>query len=250
MRVADDEPDPDEPPSGQRTEERQPVRALVAAGGGDLDPEHRALAGRADPDRDEGRHRHDPATLTDLMVEGIERDIGIAGRVEQARAEGVDFGVEPGADPGHLALGQVGHAQRDHELLDPARADAADVCLLHDRQQRPFGAPARLEQAREVGPVAELGDLQVDRPDPRIPTPLAVAVALGQSAVRCTFAMVGPDLGAHLGVHHQLAQHRQALTQEVEVAVTGGLAQQFQGGHPVIGHRVHLFRRRFLTPTS
>jgi len=62
--------------------------------------------------------------------------------------------------------------------------------------------------------------------------------------------MVGPDLGAHLGVHHQLAQHRQALTQEVEVAVTGGLAQQFQGGHPVIGHRVHLFRRRFLTPTS
>jgi hypothetical protein len=55
------------------------------------------------------------------------------------------------------------------------------------------------------------------------------------------FTVGRPDLGRHLGVHDQLGEHRESLTQEVEVAVMGGLAQQFEGGHPVVGHRVHLF---------
>jgi hypothetical protein len=113
-----------------------------------------------------------------------------------------------------------------------------------DREECPLGPSPRFEQAREVRPVAELRDLQVDRADPGVPAPLAVAVALGQAALRDPFTVGRPDLGRHLGVHDQLGEHRESLTQEVEVAVTGSLAQQFEGGHPVVGHRVHLFRRR------
>ena len=107
--VTDDEPDPDEAAGGQRAEERQPVGTFVATGRGDLHAEHGPLAGRADPDRDESRHAHDPATLADLVVQRIERDVRIAGRVERPRVEGVDLGVEPGADPGDLAPAQIGH---------------------------------------------------------------------------------------------------------------------------------------------
>ena len=105
MGIADGEPDPRQAARGQRPEERQPVGTLVTAGGGDLHPEHGRLAGRADPDRDEGGHAHHPATLADLVVEGIERDVRMAGRVERAGAEGVDLGIEPGNRSGRPRSG-------------------------------------------------------------------------------------------------------------------------------------------------
>jgi len=59
------------------------------------------------------------------------------------------------------------------------------------------------------------------------------------------------DLAADLGVHDQLGQHRHPFLQKVQVAIVSGLAQQLEGGHPVIGHRVlPLIRRRLQTPTS
>ena len=113
MRVADDQSHPAQATRVERAQEGQPTAALVATGGGDLDAEHAALAGGADADRDQGGHAHHQARLAHLVVEGVERDIRVARRVEcRPAAEGVDLGVEPGADAAHLALGQVGHPQR------------------------------------------------------------------------------------------------------------------------------------------
>src|SRR5664280_3235904 len=90
------------------------------------------------------------------------------GQIERAGAEGVDLRVETGTDPGDLALAQVDDPEGADELFHPARADPADVRLLDDREERPLGPPPRFEQAREVRPVAELGDcLLYTSPSPR-----------------------------------------------------------------------------------
>src|SRR5205823_7291688 len=41
-------------------------------------------------------------------------------------------------------------------------------------------APTWLQQAREVGPRPQLGDVQLDGADPGVPLPLPVAVAIGE----------------------------------------------------------------------
>ena len=55
-----------------------------------------------------------------------------------------------------------------------------DVGFLDHRGQRLLGHPARLEEAREVGALAQLGDAQLDRAGPRLPVAVAIAVALGE----------------------------------------------------------------------
>ena len=87
--LVDDQPDAGQAARGQRPQERQSVGTLVTAGGGDLHPEHGPLAGRTDADRDERGHAHHPTTVPDLVVEGIERDVRMAARLEWAEAKGV-----------------------------------------------------------------------------------------------------------------------------------------------------------------
>jgi hypothetical protein len=57
------------------------------------------------------------------------------------------------ADPQPRALDQLIHA--------PSQ-DAAHVRLLHDGQKRLLGAPARLQEAREIAALPDLWDLQLD----------------------------------------------------------------------------------------
>ncbi len=61
----------------------RPGRALVVAGA-ELEAEHPALAGERDPDRDEGRHRHDPAALAHLEVRRVEPQIRVRGVAQRA----------------------------------------------------------------------------------------------------------------------------------------------------------------------
>ena len=64
------------------------------------------------------------------------------------------------------------------------------VGLLDDRRQRLLGQAARLQKAREVAALAQLGDAQLHRAGPRLPRPVAVAIALGDP-LRIALAMGG-----------------------------------------------------------
>ena len=84
------------------------------------------------------------------------------------------------AQPADLALGDAAHAHRLDQIVDRAGRDALDVGFLDHRGQRLLGHAARLQEAREVAALAQLGDAQLDRAGARLPDPVAVAVALGQ----------------------------------------------------------------------
>src|SRR5204863_9835958 len=70
------------------------------------------------------------------------------------------------------------------ELVDAARGDPADVGLLHDRQQRLLRTLARLQKAREVAALPELGDLQLQLARPGVPAPRPIAVAMRRAILR------------------------------------------------------------------
>jgi hypothetical protein len=148
--------------------------------------------------------------------------------------------VEGGADPGDLAAADAGDPEGFDEILDPAGADAGDVRFLDDGEERPLGPPARLEEAREVAAVADLGDREADRPHTGIPAPLAVPVAAREPSVGCPLAVGDSGQLGHLGLHRRLGEDPDPLAEEVGVALGPRLAQQVEHGHPVIGHHVLL----------
>ena len=111
------------------------------------------------PDRHERGHGDDPAGLADLDVGGIEPQVGVGLAGERATAEGLDLGIERGADAAHLALADAGDAEGLDEVLHAAGRDAQDVGLADDREERPgvkfkdadlIGIPLRVT----VGPKA------------------------------------------------------------------------------------------------
>jgi hypothetical protein len=62
-----------------------------------------------------------------------------------AVAEGGHLGVQVGADPGDLGLGDAGvGAQRADQVVDLAGAHAVQVGLHHHREQRLINPPAAL----------------------------------------------------------------------------------------------------------
>ena len=67
--------------------------------------------------------------------------------------------------------------------------ESGSTCLL-DRSQRLLGHPPRLQEAREVAPLPQLRDLQLDRAGPGLPGPVAVAVAVGDT-IRRALAVSG-----------------------------------------------------------
>ena len=96
-------------------------------------------------------------------------------------------------------------AQRLDQPVDLARRHAVDIGLGDDRDQRLLSAPARLQERREVAALAQLGDGQLDRADPRVPVARPVAVAVG-GPLQAALVELGADLGADVGLH-QLACH-------------------------------------------
>ena len=117
------------------------------------------------------------------------------------------------------------------------RADATQIGLLDDRQQRPLGTPARLEQAGEVAAVAHARDGQLDRADPSIRAPLAIAVAMGQASIGLALAAGGARDLADLGLHDRLGEDAHALAQDIDVASAACLAKRVEQSHAVVGHR-------------
>ena len=125
-------------------------------------------------------------------------------------------------------------AHRLHQLVDPAGRDAADPGLLDHRDQRLLGRLARLQERREVGTLAQLGDAQLQRAEPRVERAVAIAIAVVQP-LGAAFVAAGADQPFDIGFHQDL-QHRLGHgSQEIAVAA---LLQQLDKRHSVVGHRV------------
>jgi hypothetical protein len=218
----------------QVAQEAQPELPVLA--GPDVQPQHLALTAGVDPDRDDDRHRDDPAVVAHLDERGVQPHVRV--RADQRpRSEAGDLGVQLLAEPAHLALADARHPQRLDQVVDPARADAVHVGFLDHRQQGALGPPPRLQQAREEAPIAHPRHRQLDRPDARVPAPLPVPVAL-PAAVGAALVPPGAHVRRHLQLHHRLGQHPHPRAQEVGV-VQIALAQQVLQCHPeVVGHRV------------
>ena len=165
--------------------------------------------------------------------------------------------VDLRAQAADLALGDTGHAQRLDQIVDRAGRDALHVGLLDHRRQRLLGHPARLQEAREVAALPELGDAQLDRAGARLPHPVAVAVALRQP-LRRALAIAGAGQALHLELHQPLggkadhlaqtdrrrrsspASSRRAMLSSVIVVVSGQWLQvatqpyrRSRDGHPL-----------------
>jgi hypothetical protein len=179
-----------------------------------------------------------PSSRT-YLIQRIQPQVGVTRGIERSTTEGLDLGVQRGADATDLPAGKVGDTQRRHQVLDATRRHAADVGLLHHAQQCPLGTAPRLEQAREVAALTQPGDVEIEAADAGVPASLAIPVALGAASLGGSLAVDGADLGRHLGLHQRLAQHAHSFAQQVDVAVGCRLAQQLEQVHPVIGHRVN-----------
>jgi hypothetical protein len=141
---------------------------------------------------DHQRLGHHPAAVTDLFDLGVEEQIWV-GALQRPGSERVHVLIQRAADAADFALA---HAQAEalDELIDAPGRNAADVTLLNDREQRLLGAPPRLQKRREVTAAAQLGDLQFDRPRPRLPLPGPITIAMRHPILGPALAALGTDL--------------------------------------------------------
>src|SRR5580658_4390110 len=108
-----------------------------------------------------------------------------------------------------------------------------NVGLLHDRRDGLLGQPARLEKARKVAALAQLGDAKLHRAGPRLPVALAVAVAL-RKAIGRALAMRRSRAAFDVQLHQPLGRKADHSAQKVRV---GGLLQKRLKRHSFVGHR-------------
>lgn len=209
----------DEPRVGVGHREPHAAQAPVPEGAEELGPGGLALAveagaaeellvpgGRHADRRDERDARVAPAGPA-LHVGRVEPHVGVLA-LDRPGPERLGLLVQPGAQRRHLGAGQ----RRDAELLgdepDLAGAHASDVHLAHERDHGHLDARVALEYALgEVGPLAQLGDPQLEVAEGGRQGPLAVAVpavdALGRPGAAGRAAGL-LRLGVHQGVDHGL----------------------------------------------
>lgn len=204
----------------------------LGLGGADVHAEHLATAVSVDANRDDHGDGDDPAGLADLDVGGVDPDVRPVA-LDRPIEEGLHAAVDVLAQPADLALGDAGHPHRLDQLVDRAGRDALDVGFLDHRGQRLLRHPARLQAAREVAPLAQPWDAQLDRPRPRLPVAIAVAVALRQPA-RVLLAVRRAGQPADLQLHQPLGGKADHVTQKIAV---GGLLHERAQGHHLVGHR-------------
>ena len=125
-------------------------------------------------------------------------------------------------------------AHRLHQLVDPAGRHAADPGLLDHRDQRLLGGLARLQERREVRPLPQLRDAQLERAEPRVERAVAIAVAVIQP-IAAALVPAGADQPFDIGFHQDLQHRLRHGSQEIAVAA---LLQQLDQRHSVLGHRV------------
>jgi hypothetical protein len=161
------------PARDQPTKELAPER--VGLGRADVEANHFPASSLMDGVGDHHALARDAAAVADLLDLGVDGQIRITA-LQRARAERLDLLVEQPSDPAHLARADP-QAEALDQLIDPPCGDTAHVGLLHHRHQRLLGALARLQEAREVAALPELGDLQLDLARAGVPAPRATGDA-------------------------------------------------------------------------
>src|SRR3954452_14842185 len=150
--------------------------------GTDAEAQDLAPAVLVDAHGDYSGNRHHPSALAHLEVGGVEPEIGpLAG--DQAVEEALHPFVDLLAQARDLALRDAAQAHGLDEVVDLARRDALDPGLLDDRHERLLGGLARLQEAREVAALTQLGDSQSQAAEPGVEPALAVAVAVRDTAL-------------------------------------------------------------------
>jgi hypothetical protein len=124
--------------------------------------------------------------------------------------------------------------RRLHQLVDAPGGDSADPGLLDHRHQRLLAHLPGLEERREVGALPELGDTQLQCPQPGIEHAVAIAVAPGH-ALRRSLVPSGTNQAFHVGLHQDLQHCFGDGAQEVAIA---SLLQEFRQCQSVLGHRI------------
>lgn len=210
----------------ERTPERLGFRRT------NIHAEHFAPAITVDADRDNHRDRDDAALLAHLHVGGVDPQIRPVA-LDRTGEEGLHLVIDLGTQPAHLALGDPAHAHGLHEIVDRAGRDALHVGFLHHGGERLLGHAAGLQEAGEVGALAQLGDAQFDRVGASLPNPVAVAVALRQT-LGALLAIGGPGLAFHFHLHQTLGGKADHLAQQIRI---GGLLHERSQVHHLVGHR-------------
>jgi hypothetical protein len=150
--------------------------------------------------------------------------------------------VEEGGDPLVDVLAQLGdggfrdagQAHRLDPLVDPAGGNAADPGFLDDGDQCLLAGLACLQKRRKVAALPELGNAQVQRAQPGVERPVAIAVTIVQPH-SAAFMATGAGLTVDIGLHEELKHGLRQRAQKIAVA---GLLHQVDQRHTVFGHRV------------
>jgi len=166
---------------------------------------------------------------------GIEPHVGVL-TFDRTRHERPHLLIEDLADPGNLRAGDAIDPERVDQVVDLAGRDALDLGLDDHGMKGLLRPPTRLKERREVGACRDLRDLELDRADPGVPGPRAVAVAIG-GAFGAALVGGGTDLAGDLGLHHSLRKHPDAFTQQIHVVPVEKLADERRDVHPWGGHR-------------
>ena len=152
--VRDAQPDARQPAGAQAAQELAPER--LGLGLTDVDADDLPAAGLVHAIGDHQRLVAHPAGLADPLDLGVQPQVRV-GALQGPLTEHPDLLVQAAAQPRHLVLGQVVQAQLLDQPVDLAGGHPVDVGLLHDGDQGLFGPPARLQEAGEVGALAQPG---------------------------------------------------------------------------------------------
>ncbi len=233
--VGDRQRHPRQAPGDQIAQERHPEG--LGLGLADIETDHLPAPGLVHGvGDDEGLGAH-AAAIPDLEVLGVQPQVG-KGAFQRAAAEGIDALVEIAAQGRDPVLAHRGDPQLLDQAVDLARGDPVDVGLHHDRDDRLLAGAAGLKEGGEVGRTRSLArHRQLDLPDPGLPQPLPITVAMG-GATGAALASPGADLAGDLCLHQLGGDHRHGIAQEVGVLFDQGLGDDLGGRHALpLGHR-------------
>src|SRR5215213_3315468 len=150
----------------ERAEEVPPVGLSFAQG--DADAEDGSVAGGIDADGHQEGAIEDHTVAADLLVAGIEQEVGTGDFVERAVAPEIELLIELSGRATDLRSGDLqGAGELAEDARDPARGDALDVHLGDREGQSAFAAqPALQSRGIEVELAANLGDIDRQLAEP------------------------------------------------------------------------------------
>jgi hypothetical protein len=139
--------------------------------------------------------------VTDLDLLCIQPQVRV-GTLQRPLAEQLDLLIQRPAQRRDPVLGHPIDPQLLDEPVDLAGRDPVHVRLQHDRDDRLLRAPARLQKRREIRRARPLlRDQQLDLPNPRLPPPRPVPIAMRQPRLRRDLTQRGANLGRDLTLH-------------------------------------------------